>query len=325
LFVGKNQSVRNGIPGPSVRIPLFSSNSFCQKDLPKSKISRNPALAQNLMACASSPAPPTPLTQPPQASTLAAQVLDTLVRRGVSGYDVLCVDPVVLVLRGFVSEGECGEIVSLSRPHLKKCEHIGMDLSSTFPLPSPSFFSLISKGVLYSGEKCVHWYVLHSHYPHNQFPSSPSLPSSSHAGASNRNCAEEKVKLVKNTSWIMWMRQGEETRSAVLAGVLRRVSETLGICFPPNNELMQVCINLSNFLLFLSPCLPFCSSLSRFISLYKCIRSTIMSQGKPVSPTTTSTKSQTTPLGDLAKELPPWFFTSIQWRVVGAPHFPSWA
>lgn len=59
-------------------------------------------------------------------------------------------------------------------------------------------------------------------------------------GATNRNCDGEVVKIVNNNSWIMWMKQGEETQSPAVVSVLARIQEVLKIQLPPNNELMQV-------------------------------------------------------------------------------------
>jgi len=58
-------------------------------------------------------------------------------------------------------------------------------------------------------------------------------------GATNRNCDEKEVKIVRNTSWIMWMKHGEETLP-VIAGFMARIREALSLHIPLNNELMQV-------------------------------------------------------------------------------------
>jgi prolyl 4-hydroxylase len=58
-------------------------------------------------------------------------------------------------------------------------------------------------------------------------------------GATNRNCDEEVVKIVRNNSSIMWMKHGEEAHPTI-SGFLSRIKDALRLNIPPNNELMQV-------------------------------------------------------------------------------------
>jgi len=97
-------------------------------------------------------------------------------------HDVLCDDPVIVRLNGFLTSEECNHVIELSRSSIKPCETIG---------------------------------------------------------ATNRNCDEKEVKIVKNNSWIMWMKHGEES-TPIISAFMSRIREALSLHIPLNNELMQV-------------------------------------------------------------------------------------
>jgi len=115
-------------------------------------------------------------------TVLPSSVYDIFPNLNKHSHDVMCNDPVIIRLNGFLSPEECNHVIQISRLLVKPCESIG---------------------------------------------------------ASNRNLDDDKVKVVKNNSWIMWMKHGEESHPTI-AGFMSRIQDAFSLHLPLNNELMQV-------------------------------------------------------------------------------------